>query len=173
MANSALPAWSPRLISELEAADLRAESVAKGLTSEQLHWQPGQGAWSIGQCLEHLHIANEVYLPAISTALEGRQLTTVQEVSLGWFSRWFIRNYIAPNPEGTRSRAPRKIEPARHVGPHILDTFLRSNQAARGLIRRASDYDVNRIRFRNPFVPLLHFTVGTGLEIIFRSTRNR
>jgi hypothetical protein len=37
---------------------------------------------------------------------------------------------------------------------------------ARELIRRASSYDVNRIRFRNPFVPLLRFTVGTGLEII-------
>jgi len=27
-------------------------------------------------------------------------------------------------------------------------------------------YDVNRIRFKNPFVPLIRFTVGTGLEIV-------
>jgi hypothetical protein len=155
-----------RLISELEVADLRAKSVTKGLTSEQLNWQPGQGAWSIGQCLEHLQITNEVYAQAISAALEGQQHTTVQEVSLGWFSRWFIRNYIAPNPEGARARAPKKIEPARNVEPFILDTFLRSNQAARGLVRRASNYDVNRIRFKNPFVPLMRFTVGTGLEIV-------
>jgi len=40
--------------------------------------------------------------------------------------------------------------------------------AARDLIRRASRYDVNRIRFRNPFIPLLRFTVGTGLEIVWR-----
>jgi hypothetical protein len=25
---------------------------------------------------------------------------------------------------------------------------------------------VNRIRYRNPFIPLLRFTVGAGLEII-------
>jgi len=34
------------------------------------------------------------------------------------------------------------------------------------LVQDASDYDVNRIRFKNPFVPLLRFTVGTGLEIL-------
>ena len=165
-ADSALPAWSLRLISELEAADRRAVSVAAGLGAEQLNWQPRLGAWGIGQCLEHLHIANEVYLPAISAALEGRRHATVQDVGLGWFSRWFIRNYIAPNPGGTRARAPRKIEPARHVEPSILETFLRSNRAARGLVGRASEYDVNRVRFRNPFIPMLRFTVGAGLEIV-------
>jgi hypothetical protein len=47
----------------------------------------------------------------------------------------------------------------------VLAAFLRSNQAARDLVRRAAGYDVNAIRFRNPFLPLLRFTVGTGLEI--------
>jgi hypothetical protein len=116
--------------------------------------------------LEHLHITNEVYLPAIALALEGRQRLKVQEVNLSWLSRWFIRNYIAPNPEGTRARAPKKIEPAKEVQPTVLQAFLRSNKAARQLVRTAGDFDVNRIRFKNPFIPLVRFTVGTGLEIV-------
>jgi DinB superfamily len=162
----ALPVWSQRLIAELEAADGRARSVAHGLSPEQLNWQPRHGAWSIGQCVDHLRIANQVYLPAISNALDGRQRDTVQELRLAWPSRWFIRNYIAPNPQGSRARAPRKIEPAKQVESSIVEVFLRSNEAARALVRRASEYDVNRIRFRNPFVPMLRFTAGTGLEII-------
>jgi hypothetical protein len=166
MANSDLPAWSRRLIFELEAADRRAESVAKELNAEQLNWKPRPDAWSVGQCLEHLRITNEVYLPAISLALEGRQRVKVQGVNLSWLSRWFIRNYIAPNPQGTRARAPKKIEPGKEVQPLILQAFLWSNEAARKLVRRASQFDVNRIRFKNPFIPLLRFTVGTGLEIV-------
>ena len=166
MANSDLPAWSRRLIFELDAADRRAELVAKELNPEQLNWKPRPDAWSVGQCLEHLRIANEVYLPAISLALEGRQRVKVQDVNVSWLSRWFIRNYIAPNPQGTRARAPKKIEPAQEVQPLILQAFLGSNEAARQLVRRASEFDVNRIRFKNPFIPLLRFTVGTGLEIV-------
>jgi hypothetical protein len=150
----------------LDAADRRAESVAKGLSTEQLNWHPRQGVWSVGQCLEHLRVSNEIYLAAISSSLEGGQRGTVDDVRLGWFSRWFIRNYVAPNPGGAKARAPRKIEPSKQVGPSILKSFLASNQGAQELVRRASDFDVNRIRFKNPFVPLLRFTVGTGLEII-------
>jgi hypothetical protein len=163
--SSGLPVWSLRLVSELEAADRRAESIAKALRPEQLNWHPRRGA-CVGQCLEHLYITNEVYLPAISAALQGRQQMVVHELRLGWFSRRFIRKYIAPNPEGTRARAPKKIEPATKVEPDILAAFLRSNQGVRDLIKRASEYDVNAIRFKNPFIPLLRFTVGTGLEII-------
>ena len=111
-------------------------------------------------------MANEVYLPAISVALEGRQHSAVHEITLSRFSRWFIRNYIAPNPAGVRARAPKKVEPARQVAPAILEAFLRSNQLAREFVARASAYNVNRIRFKNPFIPILRFTVGTGLEIL-------
>jgi hypothetical protein len=111
-------------------------------------------------------MTNEVYLPVISTALEGRQPSAVHEITLGRFSRWFIRNYIAPNPGGARGRAPKNIQPAKQVDPAILEAFLRSNQITRDLVARASACNVNRIRFKNPFIPLLRFTVGTGLETV-------
>jgi hypothetical protein len=164
--DSVLPDWALRLVCEFDSAEKRAGLVAKGLRPDQLNWQPSIGAWSVGQCLEHLHLANEIYLPAISAALEGAQRAVAHDIRLGWFSRWFIRNYIAPNPDGTRARAPRKIEPARTAGSDTLAAFLRSNQAARELVTRAAEHDVNALRFKNPFVPLLRFTVGTGLEII-------
>ena len=97
--------------------------------------------------------------------VDGQPPRPAGEIRLGWFSRWFIRNYIAPNPQGRRASAPKKSEPAKDVRADVLTAFLRSNEAARDLVRRASGYDVNAIRFRNPFVPLLAFTVGAGLEI--------
>ena len=159
-----VPRWAQRLKAELETSDRRAERLARGLNREQLNWRPAPGAWGIGHCLQHLLLGNTVYLPAIAMALLGRQASPVQEVALGRFSQWFIRKYIAPN-DATKAQAPGKVRPVEDVETSVLDEFLRSNQAARDLIVRASVYDVNRIRFRNPFVPLLRFTVGTGLEI--------
>ncbi len=168
---SASAPWAVRLISALAAADERAKGLVKGLTSLQLNWRPSPEAWSIGQCLEHLRATNEVYLPAISESLATRPFKAVQDITPGWFGRWFIRNYIEPSSESKRARAPKKIVPGIQVDPSILDLFLASNQAARELVRRASDYDVNRVRFKNPFVPVLRFTVGTGLEIVSRHQR--
>jgi len=89
----------------------------------------------------------------------------------GWFGRWFISSYIEPSPQSKHIRAPKKIVPGARVEPSVLDRFLRSNQAARELVRHARDYDVNLLRFRNPFIPVLRFTVGTGLEIVSRRER--
>jgi hypothetical protein len=164
--DEAAPRWSLRLISELNAADERATTLAKTLTVRQLNWKPRPEVWSVGQCLEHLCVANEVYLEAIAKSLVQRQHAVVPDITPGRFSRWFIRNYIQPSSETKRGRAPRKIAPGAEVRPDILDRFLRSNATAREVIDRAKHYDVNRIRFRNPFVPVIRFTVGTGLEII-------
>jgi hypothetical protein len=120
----------------------------------------------VGQCLEHLRKGNEQILPALCAALEGRPQRRVDEITLGWFTRSFIRAYLAPNPGGTRARAPKKIQPGKQIEDNALEAFLRSNRAARELARRAGNYDVNHIRYRNPFVPLLRFTVGAGFEII-------
>jgi hypothetical protein len=158
--------WATRLISELDAADQRAKELAKGLTPLQLNWNPSPGAWSVGQCLEHLRITNEMYLPAITASLSHRPLFKVEDITPGWFGRWFIRSFIEPSSKTKRARAPNKIAPGARVDPHVLDLFLASNKATRQLVGRASDYDVNRIRFKNPFLPLLRFTVGTGLEIV-------
>src|SRR5712692_9614959 len=165
------PAWSVRLLAELDAADERANELVIGLNPEQLNWQPGPGAWSVGQCLEHLSVTNDVYLPAISSSLVGKPVSAVQDIIPGWFGRWFISSYVEPSPQSKRIRAPKKVVPGARVEPSVLDRFLRSNQAARELVRHARDYDVNRLRFRNPFIPVLRFTVGTGLEIVSRHER--
>lgn len=163
------PPWCVRLTSELDAADARAVALAKDLTIAQLNWKPRPHAWSVGQCLEHLCISNEVYIDPMTDSLGGPPAGPVDEITPGWFGRWFIRRYIEPTTQRTRARAPRKIVPvATRIDSSILDRFIASNAAVRDVIARAQGHDINRVRFRNPFVPLIRFTVGTGLQIIAR-----
>jgi len=102
------PRWATKQISELDAADQRAKELIGALTLEQLNWQPGPAAWSAGQCMDHLCRATEVYLPALAAALEGRPTSAAEEITPGWLSRWFIRNFIEPSPNGKRASAPKK-----------------------------------------------------------------
>ena len=142
--------------------------MADGLTPLQLNWKPSPGSWSVGQCLEHLRAANEVMVPAITASLADHPIHAVEDLTPGWLGKWFLRNYIEPSPESKRARALGKIAPASQVDSNILGLFLTSNLAVRELVRRARDYDVNRFRYRNPFIPVLRFTAGTGLLIVTR-----
>lgn len=164
------PSWSVRLAVDLRANDETAKRLLAGLANEQLNWQPAPGSWSVGQCLEHLCMMNEVYLPPISAAFKERLDCPVEQITPGWFGSWFVRNFAEPT-SGRRVRAPAKIRPASHVEVSVLDRFLSGNQSCRDIIVRAASKNVNRIRFWNPFIPGLRFTVGTGLEIIVRHER--
>jgi len=163
------PPWFVRIASDLDAADARAAALMRGLTVAQINWTPRPGSWSIGQCLEHLCLSNEVYAEPMLEALGDQATGPVDEIRPGWFGRWFIRRYIEPTTQATRARAPTKIVPiVPQLDPSILDRFVRSNVAIRRVMAHAHGHDVNRVRFRNPFVPLIRFTVGTGLQIIAR-----
>ena len=163
------PRWFARLARELDAADARAEALVKGLTAFQLNWKPSPGTWSVGQCLEHLCLSNEVYVVPMREALPETPRVAVDEISPGWFARWFMRTYIEPTTQKQRARAPRKIAPvASALDLSIGRRFIASNDAMRGLMAQARDIDVNRVRFKNPFVPVIHFTIGTGLLLIAR-----
>jgi len=159
-------AWSIRLAFELSANDQTANSLVAGLSGEQLNWQPAPGRWSVGQCLEHLCITYETYLPPISAALEEKPDSPVEQITPGWFASWFIRSFVEPSPNGKRASAPAKIRPAARVELSVLDRFLADNKSCRELILHARGKNVNDIRFWNPFIPGLRFTIGTGLEII-------
>jgi len=159
-------AWSARLAFELSGNDQTVQALVAGLSEEQLNWQPAAGAWSIGQCLEHLCITNERYLAPMATALEGKANAPVDEIRPGWVSRWFLKNFVEPSPNGRKVPAPGKIRPAARVSATVLERFLASNKACRELIVRARSKDVNRIRFWNPLAPGVRFTVGVGFEII-------
>jgi hypothetical protein len=165
------PAWSTRLATDLSANDQTARKLVGGFTDEQLNWQPAPDSWSIGQCLEHLCVTNESYLLPISAALREKPHSPVEEITPGWFGRWFIRSFAEPSTNGKRASAPAKIRPRPRTDLSVLDRFLSGNQACRDLILRASGNDVNRIRFWNPFLPGLRFTVGTGLEIVVSHER--
>jgi hypothetical protein len=162
----ASPRWKPRLLAALDAADRRAQALAGSLTTAQLNWRADPASWSIGQCLDHLRVTNEVYVASMQRGLDGSPSGPVDEIAPGWFGRYFLRTVIEPSAKSIRGKAPKKIVPATMVEGNIVDRFLASNDATRRFIDQAAAYDVNRVRFANPFVPLIRFTVGTGLEIV-------
>ena len=159
-------AWSVRLAADLSANDQGAKTLLAGLSEEQLNWSPAPGTWSIGQCIEHLCVMNDVYTPPIDAAIKDKPDAPAERITPGWFAAWFMRSFAAPTPESKSAKAPPKIRPGARVPLSVLDRFLASNESCRALILRARSKDVNRIRFWNPFIPGIRFTVGAGLEII-------
>jgi len=172
-ANSEPPPHLTTILDDLDKSDEAARRLAGGLSDAQVNWQPGETAWSIAQCLDHLGRANTVYAAALHQAVKesrAKKETHPPAIRPGWLGRLFI-GYFEPPPR-KKLRAPKKIVPASRMGcREVLESFLRSQEDVRAVIRDGAELDLNRIRFHNPFIGLLRFTVGTGLLVITAHNR--
>src|SRR5215472_16422488 len=173
-ANSrALPPHLTTILDDLEKSDEAARRLAGGLSDAQVNWQPHETAWSIAQCLDHLGRGNTVYAAALQQVLKESRAAKEPSpgpIRPGWFGQYVIRSFEPPPRR--KLRAPKKIVPASRIGSReVLEAFLRSQDDMRAVIRDGAELDLNRIRFRNPFIGFLRFTVGTGLLIITAHNR--
>ena len=162
-----LPDEIRRILDDLEANERRAEALVAGLDDGSLNWRPDERSWSTAQCLDHLNVANRIYLEAMRPSIEearrqGRMRRGL--VRPGWFERWFVAN-LEPPPK-RKLPAPKKIVPAfRGEKEALLTEFRRLHAEAAGLLREAADVDLG-VRFPNPFIKLFRFRVWTGFLVI-------
>ncbi|NJK84394.1 MAG: DinB family protein, partial [Saprospiraceae bacterium] len=65
--------WKNEFLAELhtayEAIYTKYEQQTKGLNEAQLNWKPNADKWSVAECLQHLIITAEGYLPQVAKQL--------------------------------------------------------------------------------------------------------
>ena len=154
----------------LNAVDDDARHLLAGLTPEQGVWRPAPGAWSIAHCLDHLATANRVYLramePSAANAL-ARGSRRKRPALPGLIGGWFVRSLDAPVRPRFKMKAPAKIVP--RESPALADAaaqFFAIQDQMRVFLRKYADIDLAGVRFPNPFIRGVRFSLATGLHVI-------
>ncbi|MBM3767238.1 MAG: DinB family protein [Acidobacteria bacterium] len=132
------------------------------------------GGWSAAQCLEHLAKTNLLYSSAIRDALKPAMHVVRSDrrgpIQPGWFARIFLERMEASSP--SKFRAPDSVVPAPEADPRAaLRDFLGAQRAVVNLLNETKLLNLNGIRFKNPFAPLIRFSAGTGFLLIAAHNR--
>jgi len=162
------PADIQALQNQLDAAERDAAALISGLTEDLAGWRAKPNSWCVAECLDHLAITNRVYLtamqaPALEARRQGRFRT--QPVLPGKIAAVFVR--LLEPPPRARMKAPRKIQP-RPQPPlaEAVANFLAAQNEVRAFLEAQSDLELAKVRFPNPFLPGVRFSLATGLHVI-------
>jgi hypothetical protein len=167
---AALPPDLQSLHDALDAAERDARAVVAGLSESQGTWRPQPGAWSVAECLDHLATANRVYLPPMqAAAAQARNAGRARRgpAQPGLIGGWFVRYLEPPAHAVFKTKAPGKIRP--RAAPPLHDAFtafLATQDDVRTFIRTYAGIDLGRVRFPNPFIRGVRFSLATGLHVI-------
>jgi hypothetical protein len=164
------PADIVALEEALNAAERDARELVARLTEEQGTWRAAAGSWSVAECLDHLATANRVYLqamqpPAGRALAQGRR--RLGPARPGLIGRWFVGMFEPPVKRRFRSKAPKSIRP--RASPPLADAmaqFLASQDELRTFLRKHAEIDLAGVRFPNPFVRGVRFSLATGLHVL-------
>ena len=159
----------------LEAVALDARALVMGLSERQGGWRAAEGSWSIAECLDHLATGNRVYLramqPAAVRARERGRMRRRPAVP-GLIGGWFVRTLEPPVTPRFKMKAPRIIRP--RAAPPLADSFdafMTSHAEVQGFLRTYGDIDLAGVRFANPFIRGVRFSLATGLHVIVAHER--
>ena len=168
--STGLPADLQALADALDAAEKDARALVSGLSESLGAWRTDPESWSVAECLDHLAVANRVYLEAMQPSADrARSRGRVRRgpARPGLLGGWFV-NYLEPpvKPQ-LKSKTPSKIRP--RSAPPLSDAFaafLASQDDLRRFLRTYADIDLTGVRFPNPFIPGLRFSLATGLHVL-------
>ena len=146
-----------------------ARALATGISEQEGAWRPSPSAWNIAECLDHLATANRVYVaamqPAAARALAQGRLRRRPALP-GLIGGWFVST-MEPSEKSPKRKAPKKIRP--RTSPSLSDAlhaFLASQEDVRKFLHTYAGIDLASVRFPNPFVRGIRFSLATGLHVI-------
>lgn len=164
---------SPNLLQTVaaEAAEISgdARQLGAGLSEAQLNWKPGPDKWSIAQCLDHLAVAGEKFVPYLTAAIAlGREKWPVDTPVVYRPSRlggWLIKLVV---PEAKRKvTAPKVFRPSATAEIHgSLDRFLRQQEGFLHFVHAAEGLNYNKVKLRSPVTAFMRYSLADAFVII-------
>jgi len=128
------------LIRQIHAIKADGQAVCAGLSESQFNWRPGEGRWSIAECLVHVNVAVSRTLPAFDKAIaDGRAQGRTAKAGdsapnrYGWFSRWMIGSMEPPPKRRMKTFAIFAVPAGRtHALTRVLPEFKPQWTARKG-----------------------------------------
>jgi DinB superfamily len=147
---------------------LQDAATLSRLSYEQLCTKPPNGGWCIAECLAHLILYGNYYLPHIRQAMTPTNLwksydTIYKSTNLG--------NYFANSMLPTKNGEIKKMRTVKTKQPNlatlsqtIVQDFMQQQTEFKEILANADQYDVNKAKVSVSIIPFVKINLGDTLR---------
>lgn len=175
--DTGLSALRQEVLDELHAAWRDGEALLQGLDDEATTWRPAPERWSVGDCINHLIVTGELYLPLIERAItqgqrdpRARLRPGAVERPLGRFAQALVRSQEPPVRRRLRSPRAMATLPPRSADVLRAD-WVALHETLEAWVRDSAALDLSRLTLRSPVMPLLRMRLDTALRFLLAHER--
>lgn len=137
----------------------------KEIPLSKLNWKENAESWSILECLEHLNLYGDFYLPEIENRLKSP--TTPDTI----FKSGFIGNYFAksmlPKKKLNKMKTFKDKNPAgSKLGIEIIERFVKQQHKLLDLLNQSRKVNLNKVKTSISISTLLKIKLGDTFRFL-------
>lgn len=161
----------------LESAQSRLRSLSDRVSEQDWSRKPGPERWSAANCVEHLNLTSEAYVPLLRDALAearelGRSPTTLHysRDALGWFMSMMIgpMRHIGKFRIGRVKTTSDFVPRGAKSRDQLLSDFVRLQAELLTIVRNSDGLPIDRVRIVSPFGGKMRYNAYSALVIVAR-----
>ena len=153
---------------ELNEATERARRLIDATDPRKFTVRPNPSSWSAAECIAHLSVSTEMFLPVLRQALNDARNLGVKEnvkLSMDWIGavlRWFLEPPVRSRLKTTAPFVPRAIRAKKEAFAEF--TSLQGKLVE--MMHEARGLDLRRTKIVSPFDKRVKYNVYSAFRIV-------
>jgi hypothetical protein len=159
---------------ELNDATHRAWTLVQSTDGRLFTVRPNPSSWSAAECLSHLSLSSEMFLPVLQTAVtdaKTRGLTPPKHAPkmdlIGRVLRWFLEPPIRQRLKTSARFVPRSVR----AKAEAFGEFAALQSKLAELLTSARSIDLNRVKIKSPFDKRIRLNLYSAFRILIAHQR--
>jgi len=147
---------------------IKTVELYKSLPIEQLSWRPGPEKWNVIECLEHLSLYSDFYLPAINNSING----AIKNGPSEFFKSGILGNYFAlsmpPREKLNTMNTFKSKNPLGKVSDNNLaiERFLNYQKQTLKLLENAKKVNLTKAKTATTIGKLVKIRLGDTFRVV-------
>lgn len=154
-------------LTELTQAHLKRAKEYQAMPAATLNWKANSKKWSVLECLEHLNLYGDFYLPEMQKRIKtGKKVNATTMFSSGWLGNYFA-NSMLPKEKLNTMNSPGNMNP---VGSTLnethLERFIEQQKRLLSILEQAKIIDLTKTKTSISLASWIKLRLGDTLRVV-------
>lgn len=138
----------------------------KELTLEQLNYRNSIDSWSILECIEHLNLYGDFYLPEIQKQIKNSKHKASEKFKSGFFGNYFAKSMLPKEKLNKMKTFKDKNPIGSCLNSNTLQRFLTQQNKLLLLLQQASKVNLNKTKTAISITNLIKLKLGDTFRVV-------
>lgn len=129
-----------------------------------LTWKENEVSWSILECLEHLNLYGEFYLPQIESKIESSTTKNDLEFKTGILGNYFAKSML-PKEKLNKMKTFKDKNPLNaNLDKTVIDKFINQQIKLLDLLNQSRNVSLNKVKIQTSISSLIKLKLGDTFQ---------